>query len=143
MSTNKTRKLNHIALAVNSLHQGEKLYEKILGLEVKHREIIENQGVSTSMLVSKEGDTSIELLEPLDESSPIFKFLQKHGEGIHHICFEVENIENSLEHLKKLDIELIDERPRIGACGAKVAFVHPKSINGVLIELAEFPREET
>ena len=140
MSALKSKKINHIAFAVNSLSEAEDLYINTLGLKVKHREVIEDQGVKTSMLVSAQGETSIELLEPLDDDSPISKFLQKRGEGIHHICFEVENIEDYLEHIKRLDIELIDMSPRIGAYGAKVAFIHPKSMNGVLVELAQFPK---
>lgn len=143
MSESKVKKINHIALAVNSLSEAENLYVNVLGFEVKHREVIEDQGVKTSMLLSRQGETSIELLEPLDGSSPISEFLLKRGEGIHHICFEVENIENYLEHMKLLDIELIDESPRIGAYGATVAFIHPKSMNGVLVELAEIPKEKT
>jgi len=142
MSESKIKKINHIALAVNSLSEAENLYVNVLGFEVKHREVIEDQGVKTSMLLSRQGETSIELLEPLDGSSPISEFLLKRGEGIHHICLEVENIENYLKHMKQLDIELIDESPRIGAYGAKVAFIHPKSMNGVLVELAEIPKEK-
>ena len=100
MSESKVRKINHIALAVNSLSEAENLYVNVLGFEVEHREVIEDQGVKTSMLLSRQGETSIELLEPLDGSSPISEFLLKRGEGIHHICFEVENIENYLEHMK-------------------------------------------
>ncbi len=143
MSFEQVKNINHIALAVTNLSEAENLYVKALGLEVKHREVIEDQGVSTSMLKSAEGQASIELLEPLDDNSPISKFLDKRGEGIHHICFEVNNIEKSLKHLKELDLELIDESPRVGAYGARVAFVHPKSMNGVLIELAEFSKENS
>jgi methylmalonyl-CoA epimerase len=140
MSFEKSKKINHIALAVHSLSQAENIYISTLGLKVKHREVIVDQGVKTSMLVPVGGETSIELLEPLDDSSPISKFLQTRGEGIHHICFEVDNIEKCLDSLKISDIELIDESPRTGAYGAKVAFIHPKSMNGVLVELAEFPK---
>lgn len=140
MTDMNTKEVNHIAFAVNDLSAVEELYVKILGLEVKHREVIEDQGVNTAMLKPSAGGAAIELLQPLDENSPIFKFLEKRGEGIHHICFEVENIENSLQHLKDMNLELIDESPRIGAYGAKVAFIHPKAMNGVLIELAEFPK---
>lgn len=140
MTDMNTKEVNHIAFAVNDLSAVEELYVKMLGLEVKHREVIEDQGVNTAMLKPSAGGAAIELLQPLDENSPIFKFLEKRGEGIHHICFEVENIENSLQHLKDMNLELIDESPRIGAYGAKVAFIHPKAMNGVLIELAEFPK---
>jgi methylmalonyl-CoA epimerase len=142
MSFENSKKINHVAVAVSSISQAEDLYVNALGLKVKHREVVEDQGVKTSMLLSEQGNTSIELLEPLDDNSPISKFLEKRGEGIHHICLEVGNIEDCLEHLRELDIELIDKSPRIGVNGAKVAFVHPKSMHGVLIELAEFREEE-
>lgn len=138
MPVEKAKDVNHIAIAVHNLSEVENLYIKALGFSVKHREIVEDQGVSTSMLKSAYGHTSIELLEPLDENSPISKFLEKRGEGIHHICIEVDDIGAALEHLRDLNVELIDEAPRIGAYGARVAFIHPKSMNGVLIELAEF-----
>ena len=141
MAVEKAKSINHIALAVRNLAGAEDLYVKTLGLEVKHREVVKDQGVSTSMLKSVEGQTAIELLEPLDDNSPISKFLDKRGEGIHHICIEVDDIEAALEHIKEQDIELIDQSPRVGAYGAMVAFIHPKSMNGVLIELAQFPRD--
>ena len=81
-------------------------------------------------------------MEPLHEDSPITKFLEKRGEGIHHICFQVENIESELEKLKNIGIRLIDQKPRIGAYNSKVAFIHPKSANGVLVELAELQKEK-
>lgn len=133
--------LYHIAIAVRNIQESEKLYGSLIGLKVAHREVVEDQGVRTSMLLpEKNGNaevTAIELLEPLNESSPISKFLEKRGEGIHHICFHVEDIEAELKRLKELGVRLIDEKPRIGAYNAKVAFVHPKSANGVLVELAE------
>jgi methylmalonyl-CoA epimerase len=89
------------------------------------------------MLVPEDGGTAIELLEPMDENSPISKFLDKRGEGIHHICFKVDDIEAVLERLKKQGVRLIDESPRPGAYNSRVAFIHPKAMNGVLVELAE------
>ncbi|GBD39917.1 4-hydroxymandelate synthase [bacterium HR37] len=133
----KINSLYHIAIAVRDIDKAEKLFTQAFGLEVVHREVVEEQGVKTSMLKAKEGKTAIELIEPLNESSPISKFLEKRGEGIHHICFRVEDIESILRHLKEMGIQLIDESPRPGAYGAKVAFIHPKAVNGVLIELAE------
>lgn len=129
--------LYHVAIAVKDLSAVEKIYETALGLKVEHREVIEDQGVNTSMLVPKDGGTAIELLEPLDENSPISKFLEKRGEGIHHICFKVDDIEAVLERLKKQGVRLIDETPRPGAYNSRVAFIHPKAMNGVLVELAE------
>jgi len=129
--------LYHVAIAVNDLSEVEKIYETALGLKVEHREIVEDQKVKTSMLVPKDGGTAIELLEPLDKNSPISKFLEKRGEGIHHICYKVDDIEAVLKRLKEQGVRLIDETPRLGAYNSRVAFIHPKAMNGVLIELAE------
>ncbi|HEX3036247.1 MAG TPA: methylmalonyl-CoA epimerase, partial [Thermodesulfobacteriota bacterium] len=133
--------LYHVAIAVKDIETVEKLYEAALGLKVTHREVVEEQGVKSSMLEPESGGTPIELLEPLSENSPISKFLEKRGEGIHHICFTVDNIESVLKKLKEQGVQLIDESPRLGAYGAKVAFIHPKAMNGVLIELAEMPKK--
>ena len=141
MNNGKTESLYHVAIAVKDIEAVEKLYEAALGLKVTHREVVEEQGVRSSMLEPEGGGTPVELLEPLNDSSPISKFLEKRGEGIHHICFTVDNIESVLKKLKEQGVQLIDESPRIGAYGAKVAFIHPKAMNGVLIELAEMPKK--
>lgn len=142
MGSGVLENLYHVAVAVRNLEEVEKLYETALGLKVEHREVVEEQGVKTSMLVPNEGGTAIELLEPVDSNSPISKFLENRGEGIHHICFAVDDIEAALERLKKEGVRLIDETPRPGAYNSKVAFIHPKAVNGVLIELAELPKSE-
>ncbi|MGH7884508.1 MAG: methylmalonyl-CoA epimerase [Thermodesulfobacteriota bacterium] len=141
MKTGENGTIYHIAIAVNNLKESERLYKKVIGLKVTHRETVEDQGVKAVMLMpeSKQG-TAIELLEPLNSDSPISKFIEKKGEGIHHICFFVDNLESSLKVLKDEGMKLIDEKPRIGADNMKVAFVHPKSFNGVLIELAEIKK---
>jgi len=141
MSSGVLENLYHVAVAVRNLDEVEKLYETALGLRVEHREVVEEQGVKTSMLVPSQGGTAIELLEPVDSDSPISKFLDKRGEGIHHICFAVDDIEAALERLKKEGVRLIDETPRPGAYNSRVAFIHPKAVNGVLIELAELPKK--
>lgn len=129
----------HIAIAVKDISSSEKLYQDLLGLEVTHRETVEDQGVNTVMLQpGSGGGTAIELLEPLNEDSPVSRFLEKRGEGIHHVCFFVQDLESTLSSLKEKGVRLIDEQPRIGAYNARVAFVHPKSFNGVLVELAEY-----
>ena len=133
--------LYHVAIAVNNLREVEKIYETALGLRVEHREIVEDQKVSTSMLVPKDGGTAIELLEPTSEDSPISKFLEKRGEGIHHICYKVDDLESVLARLKEQGVRLIDETPRPGAYNSKVAFIHPKAMSGVLIELAELKKD--
>jgi methylmalonyl-CoA/ethylmalonyl-CoA epimerase len=132
--------LYHVAVAVRNIDEVEKVYETALGLKVGHREVVEDQGVKTSMLLPEKGGTAVELLEPLSDESPISKFLEKRGEGIHHICFLVDDIEAALERLKKEGVRLIDESPRPGAYHSRVAFIHPKATNGVLIELAEIDK---
>jgi methylmalonyl-CoA epimerase len=141
MKDGKVESLYHVAIAVRKIDEVEKLYEKALGLRVTHREVVQEQGVRSSMLEPEGGGTPIELLEPLSDNSPISKFLEKRGEGIHHICFIVEDIESALKRLKEQGVQLIDESPHPGAYGAKVAFIHPKAMNGVLIELAEMPKK--
>lgn len=135
--------VNHIAIAVRNIEEAEKLYETALGLKVSHREVVEEQGVRASMLETAGGDTTIELLEPIGENSPIFKYLEKRGEGIHHICFKVDDIESALERLKNQGIKLINDAPRPGVDGTKVAFLHPKALKGVLIELVELPKDRS
>ena len=141
MKSYENGSLYHIAIAVNNLKEAEKLYEEVVGLKITHREEIQEQGVRTTMLQPRsETGTAIELLEAIDENSPIAKFIDKKGEGIHHICFYVDDIESALSELKNKGIKLIDEKPRQGAYNCKVAFIHPKSMNGVLIELAELSK---
>lgn len=140
MSKGVLENLYHVAIAVKNLDEVERLYETALGLKVAHREVVEDQGVRTSMLVPEKGGTAVELLEPFDGESPISKFLEKRGEGIHHICFLVDDIEAALERLKKEGVKLIDETPRPGSYHSRVAFIHPKAMNGVLIELAELSK---
>ncbi len=141
MNEGKMKSVNHIAIAVRNIEDAEKLYESALCLKVTHREVVEEQGVRASMLETDSGDTAIELLEPIGKESPIHKFLEKRGEGIHHICFKVDDIESTLDRLKKQGIKLINEAPRPGVDGTKVAFLHPKALNGVLIELVELPKD--
>lgn len=133
--------LYHVAIAVRNIDEAEKLYETALGLRVEHREVVEDQGVRTSMLVPEKGGTALELLEPLSGESPVSKFLDKRGEGVHHICFLVDDIEAALDRLKRDGVKLIDESPRPGAYNSRVAFIHPKAMNGVLIELAELDKD--
>ncbi len=135
---NKNGNIYHIAIAVRNLDEAEQLYKDILGLKVVHREEVTEQGVRTVMLQPPSGqDIFIELLEPIDENSPVSKFLEKRGEGIHHICFHVDDIESTLKKLKNKKVRLVDETPRKGVHNYKVAFIHPKSLSGVLVELAE------
>jgi methylmalonyl-CoA epimerase len=128
-------KIDHLGIATRGIDEALKFWENALGLEKTHTEIVEEQKVRVAMLPI--GETRIELLEPTSEDSPISKFLEKRGGGIHHIAVEVEDIHQALAKLKSDGMRLIDETPRIGAEGCLIAFVHPASANGVLLELVQ------
>ena len=128
-------KLDHIGLATNTVEDGLALWRDALGLEVDTTEEIAEQGVRVAMLAI--GDTHVELLEPLSPESPVGKFLSKRGPGIHHIAVEVKDIHASLAELKNRGARLIDETPRVGARGCLVAFIHPATTNGILLELVQ------
>jgi methylmalonyl-CoA epimerase len=128
-------KIDHLGIATKSIEEALKFWQDSLGLENVHTEIVEEQKVRVAMLPI--GESRVELLEPTSEDSPISKFLEKRGGGIHHIAIEVENITKSLAKLKTNGAKLIDETPRIGAEGCLIAFVHPQSTNGVLLELTQ------
>ena len=129
------KKIDHIAIAVQSIEKTKIFFSEKLKLEFLSSEVIEEQKVKTAIF--KCGDVRIELLEPLDDSSTIKKFLQKNGNAIHHIAFEVENILNELNELESNGVRLIDKEPKIGAHNKKIAFLHPKSTEGILFELVE------
>lgn len=128
-------KINHLGIATNGIDEALKFWADALGLENVHTETVDDQKVRVAMLPI--GESRIELLEPTSEDSPISKFLAKRGGGIHHIAVEVDDIEAALAKLKSEGARLIDEQPRIGAEGCLVAFVHPSSTNGVLLELVQ------
>jgi methylmalonyl-CoA/ethylmalonyl-CoA epimerase len=128
-------KINHLGIATKDISEALKFWEDALGLENVHTETVEDQKVRVVMLPI--GESRIELLEPTSEDSPIARFLEKRGGGIHHIAVETDNIEAALAKLKAAGARLIDEKPRIGAEGCLVAFVHPSSANGVLLELVQ------
>ena len=128
------RKVNHIGIAVKSIEKAKSIFE-LLGVKVEGEEVVEDQKVKVAFIPV--GESRIELLEPTSEDSPVAKFLEKRGEGIHHIAFQVDNVSEALDKLKKEGIRLIDEKPRKGAHGTLIAFIHPKSTNGVLIELCQ------
>ncbi len=128
-------KINHLGIATKGIDEALKFWGDALGLENVHTETVEDQKVRVAMLPI--GDTRIELLEATSADSPIAKFIEKRGGGIHHIAVEVDNIEASLAKLKAEGARLIDEKPRIGAEGCLIAFVHPSSANGVLLELIQ------
>jgi len=127
--------LDHIGIAVSNLQEALKIFEGTLGLKLVKTKTVEEQKVKVAMLMA--GDTKIELLEPMSQETAVGNFIAKRGEGIHHIAFTVSNIENSLKELKRKGVTLIDEKPRIGFEGHKIAFLHPKSTRSVLVELCE------
>ncbi|MFP4498194.1 MAG: methylmalonyl-CoA epimerase [Vulcanimicrobiota bacterium] len=129
------QKISHIGIAVNNLEESVKLYETFLKDVQVHWEEVEDQKVKVAAIPL--GDSKIELLEPTSDESPIAKFIEKKGTGIHHMAIEVDNIEEILEILDKSGFRLIDKKPRIGAMGMKIAFVHPKSTSGVLLEICQ------
>jgi methylmalonyl-CoA epimerase len=130
-------KIDHIGIATNELADGLALWRDVLGLELDSSEEVRDQGVRIAMLPI--GDTHIELLEPLTPDSPVGRFLTKRGPGIHHLAIEVEDIRKSLADLAGKGARLIDQEPRTGAGGCLVAFIHPSSSNGVLLELVQRP----
>lgn len=129
------KKIDHIGIAVKDLAETLKLYEGMLGLKAVETEVVEEQKVKVAFLPT--GDSEVELLESTSPDGPIAKYIEKNGEGIQHIAFRVDNLEQRLAELKEKGVRLIDEKPRRGAGGAKIAFLHPKSTYGVLIELCE------
>ncbi len=131
----KPTAVDHIGIAVKSIEEALTFWEKTLGIACTGVEEVSEQKVKTAFLPL--GDTEIELLEPTTEDSPVAKFIEKKGEGIHHLAIRVENLEEALETMKARGMRLIDEKPRYGAGGAKIAFVHPKTAGGVLLELSE------
>ena len=129
------KKVDHIGIAVKNLEEALEFYENTLGIKCVETEVVEEQKVKVAFLPI--GDTEVELLESTEEDGPIAKFIEKRGEGIQHIAYRVDNIEEAIVELQAKGIRLIDEKPRYGAGGAKIAFLHPKSTFGVLIELCE------
>lgn len=131
----KILKIDHLGIAVNSMDEGKKLWSGVLGLPFEGEETVTEQKVTTGFFPV--GDSEVELLESTSPDGPVAMYIAKRGQGIQHVAFRVENIEQALAELKEKGIRLIDETPRTGAGGAKIAFLHPKATNGVLVELCE------
>jgi len=129
------RALNHVGIAVRSIDEQRPYYENTLGAEFEGLEEVANQQVRVGFF--RINDVRLELLEPTDPSSPVAKFLEKRGEGLHHLAFTVENIQDRIAELQASGVRMIDESPRTGAHQMKIAFLHPKSTAGVLTELCE------
>jgi methylmalonyl-CoA/ethylmalonyl-CoA epimerase len=133
-------KLDHIAIAVRSLSDSLKFYKDALGLELGGTETVEEEGVHVALLPV--GGPRIELLEPISEDTAVGRFISKRGEGLHHISYEVEDLEAKIEAMKAQGVRFLDGYPRRGAEGKLVAFLHPSSANGVLVELSETVKEQ-
>jgi len=131
----KVLKIDHLGVAVNSIEEGKQFWMDVLGLKFEGSDTVAEQKVTTGFFPV--GESEVELLESTSPDGPVAKYLEKRGEGIQHIAFRVENLEAALEELKAKGVQLIDQKPRIGAGGAKIAFLHPKATRGVLVELCE------
>ena len=129
------KKINHVGIAVKDLDEAMRFYGENLDLEIEGMEEIREQKVKVASILM--GESRIELLQSTDPDGPVAKFIDKRGEGIHHIALEVERIEGTLQKLRERGVQLVDEKPRSGAHGMKIAFLHPRSTKGVLIELCE------
>ncbi len=131
----KVKHIDHIGVAVKSIDQAGRFYTEILGLGIEEVEEVADQKVKVAFIPIT--DSEVELLESTDPDGPVAKYIDARGEGIQHIAFRVENIDEALEELKTRGVRLIDQAPRKGAGGAKIAFIHPKETNGVLIEICQ------
>ncbi|HEX4865215.1 MAG TPA: methylmalonyl-CoA epimerase [Acidimicrobiales bacterium] len=144
-------RIAHVAVAVSDLEAAVRLYTEVWGLEVVHREVVEDQGVEEVLLRPAggghdagglgAGTSQVQLLGALGPDTTVGRFLERRGEGLHHIAYEVDNLEGALRALREAGVELIDEAPRRGSAGTRVAFVHPRGNRGVLTELVEVPSQ--
>jgi len=128
-------KIDHLGIAVNSMDEGKSFWTDVLGLEFAGDEVVTEQKVNTGFFPV--GESEVELLESTMPDGPVAKFIEKKGPGFQHVAFRVPNIDAALDELKAKGIKLIDEKPRIGAGGGRIAFLHPKATGGVLVELCE------
>lgn len=131
----KILKIDHLGIAVNSIDEAGAFWRDVLGLDFEGSETVAEQKVTTAFFPV--GESEVELLESTAADGPVAKYIEKRGQGIQHVAFQVENIEAALAELKAKGIRLIDQAPRVGAGGAKIAFLHPKATSGVLVELCE------
>jgi len=131
----KILKIDHLGIAVNSIDDGKAFWSDVLGLDVEGAETVAEQKVTTAFFPV--GESEVELLESTAPDGPVAKYIEKRGQGIQHVAFRVENIDEALAELKEKGVQLIDQQPRIGAGGARIAFLHPKATNGVLVELCQ------
>ena len=129
----EARGIHHVGVAVADLDEAVRTYEQLLGARLEHRERVEEQGVEAASM--QVGDGRIELIAPLDDDTPVGRFLASHGPGMHHVAYEVEDLRAALSDLTRQGVELVDVAPRQGMFGLEVAFIHPQSIHGVLSEV--------
>lgn len=139
MQKPKVLKIDHVAIVVEDLDNGLNFWRDGLGLDLSRVEEVPEQEASIAFLPT--GESEIELVKPTTDDSGLAKYLAKRGQGMHHICFEVDNIINMLSYLKEIGVRLIDETPKDGSGGKKLAFIHPESTNGVLVELYQLPNK--
>ena len=133
------KKIYHLGYAVEDIKTASRFYEEHFGARVDEPEEVEEQGIVATMF--DVGESKIELVQPTRSDSPVGKFLEKKGEGFHHVAFQVDDLEATLAELKENGVDLIDEEPRLGAGGTLMAFLHPKGAHGVLTELVELPEK--
>ena len=135
----KIHQIDHLGIAVNTLEEGKKFWGDVLGLKLEGTETVQEQKVTTAFFPV--GESEVELLVSTEPDGPIAKFIERNGGkgGFQHVAFRVENIDEALAELKEKGVKLIDETPRIGAAGCKIAFLHPKATGGVLVEISERP----
>jgi len=129
------KQLEHLGIAVNNIEESDKLFRLLLGSTYYKTEAVESEGVTTAFYNG--GNVKIELLEATKENSPIAKFIEKRGEGLHHVAFEVEDIEKRMEELREQGFRLLNEKPKRGADNKMICFIHPKDTNGILVEMCE------
>ncbi len=134
------KKIYHVGYAVEDLDTAARFYKEHFGVALGEPEEVEEQGIVATMF--EVGESKIELVQPTRPDSPVGKFLAKKGEGFHHVAYEVDDLEEALKELKEGGVELIDEEPRAGAGGTRMAFLHPKGAHGVLTELVELPKDK-
>ena len=134
-----TKRIDHIAVVVRDLDAALRVYHDVLGLPLERVEEVPAEKVKVAFLPLPEGDSEVELVQPTADNTGIARYLAKRGEGMHHICFEVENIEAAMSELSAAGLQVLEEKPRLGSQGQKYVFIHPKTAHGVLIELYERP----
>ena len=131
----RIEKIDHLGIAVNSIAEGKSFWTDVLGINIEATETVESQKVIAAFLPV--GESEVELLESTSPDGPVAKYIEKKGQGIQHVAFKVKDIDAALDELKEKGVKLIDQKPRLGAGGARIAFLHPKATNGVLVELCE------